>query len=458
MADIFISYSSKDSADAERICSEIEKNGLTCWIAPRNIVPGSEWAAEIIKAISDARALLLIYSENSARSTQVPRELSIAENKGTFIIPYKIDNAELIGTFEYYLTSAHWITAEPEKNEYRINEICSIVSRMKKDSHKEDEADEVSSSSTPEPVAVAEAEPVAVAEHEPVAAAEPESAAVAEPEPVPMPEKKTEVLAVNVSSPQSDAKKSKVKIAAIAAAAVVIIAAVIGISTADGSKKITSDEYISEAQTDSIISEDNAEVRITKRDSYKITYNELGTIVLDYTGEWVGDKPEGIGSANWSEGNLSLTYTGDWKNGVFEGNGDLSMVKNGSKYNYSGEWKNGSADGMGKEEKTYDRGDITVRTYEGNYTNGEYNGSGELTIHYKAGKDYTYAGEFKNGKKEGFGKEEWFYSENYVIREKIYEGDFHEDDYNGNGTLTIRYDDGETKTYAGEFENGKKKD
>lgn len=38
--DIFISYSGKDSNTANVICHELEKNGIRCWMAPRDIPVG----------------------------------------------------------------------------------------------------------------------------------------------------------------------------------------------------------------------------------------------------------------------------------------------------------------------------------------------------------------------------------------------------------------------------------
>ncbi len=42
--DIFISYSSKDKKIAFALCHFLEKNGLHCWIAPRNIRVGKDYA------------------------------------------------------------------------------------------------------------------------------------------------------------------------------------------------------------------------------------------------------------------------------------------------------------------------------------------------------------------------------------------------------------------------------
>jgi len=42
---IFISYSSKDKAIAAALCAHLEKAQLKCWIAPRDIAPGKDYAA-----------------------------------------------------------------------------------------------------------------------------------------------------------------------------------------------------------------------------------------------------------------------------------------------------------------------------------------------------------------------------------------------------------------------------
>ena len=47
MVDIFISYSSKDEQIANEICAFFEKEGVNCWIAPRNIEVGKEYGGEI---------------------------------------------------------------------------------------------------------------------------------------------------------------------------------------------------------------------------------------------------------------------------------------------------------------------------------------------------------------------------------------------------------------------------
>ena len=56
MKEIFISYSSRESELAGKVCSLIESNGYNCFIASRDITPGHEYAAELVVALEDCIA------------------------------------------------------------------------------------------------------------------------------------------------------------------------------------------------------------------------------------------------------------------------------------------------------------------------------------------------------------------------------------------------------------------
>ena len=128
MADVFISHSSKDKEIAEKVLNFFEGRGLNCWIAPRDIVPGTEWAAAINAAITASKVFLIIYTVNSAESSQVSREISLAETKpGVFVVPYKTDDTPLVGSFEYYLVGSHFISADYSKNDYKLEELYTQV-------------------------------------------------------------------------------------------------------------------------------------------------------------------------------------------------------------------------------------------------------------------------------------------------------------------------------------------
>lgn len=127
MADIFISHSVVDKELANYLCNAFEANGLSCWIAPRNIVPGTEWADSITNAISNCAVLLVVYSKNSLRSSQVAKEIGMADRKHKYIVPYKIDDSEPEGAFDYYLSGCQWVIPNLEAGDYKIEELCHIL-------------------------------------------------------------------------------------------------------------------------------------------------------------------------------------------------------------------------------------------------------------------------------------------------------------------------------------------
>jgi hypothetical protein len=88
--DVFISYSAADKPIADAMCSTLESNGLRCWIAPRDILPGMDWGGSIIDAIATSRVMVIVLSSNSNKSPQVKREVERAINKDVIVIPFRI--------------------------------------------------------------------------------------------------------------------------------------------------------------------------------------------------------------------------------------------------------------------------------------------------------------------------------------------------------------------------------
>jgi hypothetical protein len=74
----FLSYSSKDYCVVSKIRSEIENYGIKCWMAPRDIKAGTNYAHVIEIAIRNAKKFVLVLSESSIWSVWVEKELQRA--------------------------------------------------------------------------------------------------------------------------------------------------------------------------------------------------------------------------------------------------------------------------------------------------------------------------------------------------------------------------------------------
>jgi adenylate cyclase len=107
--DVFVSYASQDAAVANSVVEALEKYGIRCWIAPRDVKPGAQYADAIVRAINEASTLVLVLSLSSVGSSHVSREIERAASKHKQIIALKIDGALLTPALEYFLSESQWI-------------------------------------------------------------------------------------------------------------------------------------------------------------------------------------------------------------------------------------------------------------------------------------------------------------------------------------------------------------
>lgn len=91
----FISHASKDLEAAALVCAYLEGAGIACWIAPRNIPPGTKWMKAIAAGIRDCPVFLVLLSAASNESEYVLREVHQALSRQKLILPLRIDEVEL---------------------------------------------------------------------------------------------------------------------------------------------------------------------------------------------------------------------------------------------------------------------------------------------------------------------------------------------------------------------------
>ena len=108
---VFISHSSTDHAAADALRVALEDAGWSCWIAPRDIAPGSPWAASIMAGIAEAEVLVLVHSAASSASEMVLREINAAVDGRKQLIPVRIDAAPVRDAMQFYLGATHWLDA-----------------------------------------------------------------------------------------------------------------------------------------------------------------------------------------------------------------------------------------------------------------------------------------------------------------------------------------------------------
>src|ERR1700750_2037694 len=108
---IFLSYSSRDKLIADAICSRLENQGIRCWIAPRDVKPGTDYSNQIADALESATTMVMVFSSDSNNSRHVKSEIDRAFSLGKIIIPFRVENVELDKGLAYYLAKTHWLDA-----------------------------------------------------------------------------------------------------------------------------------------------------------------------------------------------------------------------------------------------------------------------------------------------------------------------------------------------------------
>ncbi|MDI6722532.1 MAG: AAA family ATPase, partial [Candidatus Aenigmarchaeota archaeon] len=124
---IFISYSSEDKITAETVCQKLEASGVKCWIAPRDVTPGKDYAEEIVNGIDNSQAMVLVLTKSSNESHHVKREVERAVSKGMPIIPFMAEHVKLSKAMEYFISSHHWLMAVEPPLEKHLPQLVETV-------------------------------------------------------------------------------------------------------------------------------------------------------------------------------------------------------------------------------------------------------------------------------------------------------------------------------------------
>lgn len=125
--DVFVCHSSKDRTIANAICAKLEANRIRCWIAPRDVVPGMDYAQSIVEAISAAKLTVLVFSDNSNHSVHVRREIERTASHGIPILPFRLEEVTPSPSLEYFISDAHWLDALTPPLEQHLEHLVGTV-------------------------------------------------------------------------------------------------------------------------------------------------------------------------------------------------------------------------------------------------------------------------------------------------------------------------------------------
>ncbi len=128
MADIFISYSRKDSEIVHRIVSELEQEGFDLWIDRDGIESGDAFKHVIVNALSTCKVVVFFASEASNASSWTEKEINVAIEEKLPIIPIRLDDSKYSPGVRLDLAGLDYIDMTvPEKREGMLTRLKSSL-------------------------------------------------------------------------------------------------------------------------------------------------------------------------------------------------------------------------------------------------------------------------------------------------------------------------------------------
>jgi len=125
---VFISHASSELSLAEEIVGRLEDEGISCWIAPRDIDTGADYGSEVLSGVSKCAVFILLCSEASNTSKHCIRELELALKYDRMIVPLRLDESSPSGGMEYRLSTVQWLDLDDFKlSKKSITLISSII-------------------------------------------------------------------------------------------------------------------------------------------------------------------------------------------------------------------------------------------------------------------------------------------------------------------------------------------
>lgn len=125
--DVFVSHSTKDKMAADAVVAHLERDGLRCWCAPRDIQPGTSWASAIMEAIVNSKVMVVVFSHNANESDHIRREVERAVGHGVPVVPVRIEDVMPAGDLEYFLSASHWMDAITAPVEQHFDSLASKI-------------------------------------------------------------------------------------------------------------------------------------------------------------------------------------------------------------------------------------------------------------------------------------------------------------------------------------------
>lgn len=129
-ADVFISYSRRDSDFVAQLYQELTGRGISAWFDKENIQVADHWRTSIVEGVRDCEVFILVLSPDSTGSVNVRKEVDLAERYDKQIIPLMWRETDIPVAMEYQLAGIQWIDFTESASPENFRELAEVLNSL----------------------------------------------------------------------------------------------------------------------------------------------------------------------------------------------------------------------------------------------------------------------------------------------------------------------------------------
>ena len=111
---------------------------MKCWISSRDVLPGHNFQEAIVAALEGASGIVFLFSEHSAKSTEIRKELAIGGSFKIPVFPLRLSQVVPSGALRYELATRQWIDIFPSRDRALAKLALTIKSTLSGNEAKEE--------------------------------------------------------------------------------------------------------------------------------------------------------------------------------------------------------------------------------------------------------------------------------------------------------------------------------
>src|SRR4051794_40846503 len=129
---VFVSYSRANSDFADKLMRDLQAQGIGVWIDHTGIQPGTpNWERAIREAIDTALAIVLVASPESAQSSAVHGELSIATDAEKTLLPVWAAGDRWSSCIPLEMSRSQYLDLRAEQYELHFPDLVAAIEKMR---------------------------------------------------------------------------------------------------------------------------------------------------------------------------------------------------------------------------------------------------------------------------------------------------------------------------------------